>query len=204
MSVLHTLFPKGRAELLKQLFRPPFKEVHLRELTRQSGLSIRAIQKEITTLHGIDIVTVRKDGNRSYIRANTEHPCFNELSAFVLKLDGLQEALAAALEKVEGVEVAFLFGSVAKGLEKAHSDVDLIVIGKVGLRTLAPILRPISQRFGREINAHVLTAESWSEKMAEGDAFVCKVANEKRLFVKGNANEFKTMGHQWLAKAAQN
>lgn len=201
MSILHTLFPKGRAEALRLLFQAPYREMHLRELARQSGLSIRAVQKEIAILGSIDLITIRKDGNRSYIRANPEHPAYPQLSAFIHKVDGLSEALEKAFEGVEEVEIAFIFGSVAKGEEKAASDVDLMVIGRIGLRALVPILRPIGLRFGREINPHLLTSEEWKEKYNNGDIFVYKVAHEAQIFLKGNANELKAMGHEQLAKA---
>lgn len=63
------------------------------------------------------------------------------------------------------MEIAFIFGSIAKGTENARSDVDLMVIGSADLRTLAPILRPISEKYGCVINPYVLTRESWKENV---------------------------------------
>ena len=56
----------------------------------------------------------------------------------MLKIVGLGDLLAEALRGLKGVEVAFVFRSLAAGAGGAGSDVDLMVIGDVGLRALAP------------------------------------------------------------------
>ncbi|PSQ92521.1 MAG: hypothetical protein BRD57_02625 [Proteobacteria bacterium SW_6_67_9] len=49
----------------------------------------------------------------------------------VRKTVGLAEPLRGALSSLQGgVEVAFLYGSVAEGTDRAESDIDLMVIAR--------------------------------------------------------------------------
>jgi len=193
MNLLTLLFPKVRAEILRLLFAVAGRELHLRDLTRQSGLSIKTVQNEFAKLSAADLVTSRRDGNRRYYRANASHPLFPDLQQLVLKTAGLRDVLAEALRGVKGVEVAFVFGSLASGAGKAASDVDLMVIGDAGLRTLAPRLRRASERIGREINPATLTVAEFA-KGRKSNPFLGDVLAKEKLFVKGGADELERLG----------
>jgi predicted nucleotidyltransferase len=193
MLLLNVLFPKVRAELLRVLFADPAVELHLRELVRQSGLGLGTVQEELAKLEEAELIRARADGNRKLFRANTEHPVFADLHGLVTKTAGVSAVLADALSGLAGVDLAFVFGSWARGKAGADSDIDLMVIGKTGLRALAPRLRPAMARCGREINPHVLAPEEWTKRLRDGDAFVADVARQPKLFVKGGTDEFERM-----------
>lgn len=182
-----------KAELLRLLFGLSQPELHLRELGRQSGLSLSTVQQELRRLTRVGLVTARKDGNRIYYRANSDHPVHRDLCALVLKTDGLAGVLQPALKTAE-VSLAFVFGSVARGDTGAGSDVDLMVIGEVGLRKLTSLLSGIAGRVGREINPHVMTPEEFAKRKADRDHFVTSVLGSPKLFVKGTEHELGKMG----------
>lgn len=188
MSLLQILFPQVRAEVLRLLFADDTRELHLRELTRQSGLSLGTLQTEVEKLRAADLLLSRRDGNRLYFRANAAHPLFADLRQLVLKTAGLREVLADALRDVPGIELAFVFGSLAAGTGKAGSDVDLLVIGDAGLRALAPRLRPAAERLGREINPVTMTAAEFIRDRTK-KPFLRDVLAKDKLFVKGNSDE---------------
>ena len=188
MSLLQILFPQVRAEVLRLLFADETRELHLRELTRQSGLSLGTLQTEVEKLRAADLLLSRRDGNRLYFRANAAHPLFADLRQLVLKTAGLREVLADALRDVPGIELAFVFGSLAAGSGKAGSDVDLLVIGDAGLRALAPRLRPAAERLGREINPVTMTVAEFARDRAK-KTFLRDVLAKDKLFLKGNSDE---------------
>jgi len=192
-SLLSVLFPQGRAEMLRLLFAAAGRELHLRELTRQSGLGLGTVQDELLKLTRAGLVTSRRDGNRRYYRANAEHPLFSDLQQLVLKTAGLRDVLAEALQGLKGVEVAFVFGSLAGGVGGAASDVDLMVIGDAGLRALAPRLRQAGARLGREINPVTLTAAEFARDRRR-KAFLADVLAKEKLFVKGGPDELARLG----------
>ena len=189
MSVIHVLFPKVRAELVRLLFADPAKELHLRELVRLSHLSIGTLQAEVRKLSAAGLLISHRDGNRLYYQANTNHPIFPELQSLALKTTGLREQLATALTGLPDIELAFVFGSQASGTAGADSDVDLLVIGGVGLRLLAPRLRPVTSTLGREVNPHVLSRETFVAKARANDAFITNVLAAPKLWIIGGADE---------------
>jgi predicted nucleotidyltransferase len=175
------------------LFGLGSSELHLRELVRQSGLSLGTIQQEIQRMIRVGLVTARKDGNRICYRANSEHPVYPDLRSLVLKTDGLVGVLQPALDGRD-VNLAFIFGSVALGEAQPGSDVDLMVLGSIGLRRLSTLLSGLAERIGREINPHVMTPVEFLERKSRRDHFITAVLESPRLFVKGTEHEFKAMG----------
>jgi len=193
MSLLEVIFPQVRAEVLRLLFADEGRELHLRELTRQCGLSLGTLQTEVEKLRAADLLLTRRDGNRLYFRANAAHPLFTDLRQLVLKTAGLREVLADALRDVPGIELAFVFGSLASGDGKAGSDVDLMVIGDAGLRALAPRLRKAAEQLGREINPVTMTAADFARDRTK-KAFLRDVLENNKLFIKGNDHELARLG----------
>src|SRR5262245_2635317 len=133
MTLVDIVSSRGKAELLRLLFGIEKREFHLRELARQSRLALGTVQQELARLLRVGLVTSRKDGNRVYYRANANNPVYTDLRSIVLKTAGLVDGLREALGD-SGVEVAFVFGSVAKESAEPGSDVDVMIIGSVGLR----------------------------------------------------------------------
>jgi len=114
---------RRKAEILRLLFGLEPKEYHLRDLARRSQLALRTVQLELVRLVSVGLVTTRRDGNRVYYQANRENPLYADLRNIVLKTTGLVSILGERL-KSPGIELAFVFGSVATGLAKPESDVD--------------------------------------------------------------------------------
>lgn len=161
---------------------------HLRDIQRKSNLSIGSIQKEMAKLKKLDIVTSMRDGNRLYYASNASHPLYKEICGLVEKTSGVMQKLKEALSPIKGIECAFVFGSFAKGKEKSHSDIDLMVIGSVGLRTISSKLRKITLQTERETNPHIYSMRSWKEKLKKQEHFITSVMNEQKVFLIGDEN----------------
>ena len=183
-----------KAEVFRLLFSVNQPEIHLRELVRQSGLSLGTVQQEVARLCTAGVISSRRDGNRMYYRANAEHPAHPELSSLVLKTSGLASVLREALKEEDSILSAFVFGSVAGGQAKAGSDVDLMVIGSIGLRKLSALLADAAEKIGREINPHIIAPQEWLERARRNDHFVASVRQSKKIFVKGTDGELAAMG----------
>ena len=187
------LSSRVRAEIFRLLFGLDEKELHLREIERQAGLSLGTIRQDLQKLMKLDLVTARRDGNRLYYQANIEHPLYPDIRKLVLKTAGLVEIFKRVLEREE-VKIAFVFGSLASSKEKAASDVDLMVIGAVGLRTLSTWLSGVSEQIGREINPHTMTVEELQRRKEKGNHFLSNVLESPKLFIIGKENDLAAMG----------
>ncbi len=187
------LTSRVRAEIFRLLFGLVEKELHLREIERRSGLTAETIRRDLKKLIKLDLVKTRQDGNRLYYCANKEHPIYLQIHLLVLKTAGLVEVLQKVLER-EGIEMAFIFGSVASGTERANSDIDLMVVGGIGLRKLTGWLTGVSQEIGREINPHIMKLTEFQRRRQEHDHFLSQVLASPKLFVVGREDDLTAMG----------
>ena len=143
------------------------------------------------------LVTRRKDGNRVYYSASAGHPLADDLRQIVLKTAGLTDVLANALDN-EAIRCALVFGSVAAGTAR-ESDIDLLVIGDIGLRKVTELLAGVGDRLGREINSHVLSPAEFASRVASKEHFVTSVMRSKKIFVKGSQRELaQWQNNGWL------
>ena len=192
-ALAELLSSRVKAEILRLLFGVQDQELHVREIERQSGLTDATVRQELKRLVRLGLIEARRDGNRIYYHAQKQHPLFFDIHNLVLKTTGLVEVLRNALAH-DDIRVAFVFGSVANSTEKAHSDVDLMVIGSIGLRQLTKLLSGVSGQVGRELNPHIMAVEEFKKRRKTRDHFLTTVLATPRLFVKGNEHELETMG----------
>jgi predicted nucleotidyltransferase len=199
MNQLELLFPKARVELFKHLLLPPTPQLHLRELARLSSLAVGTIQREVKILLSAGVIQERRDGNRLYFEADKSNPIFQELQSMTLKTTGASEVIRKAVGLIQGIDFSFIYGSFADGTADHASDIDLMVIGKCGLRKLSSPLREASEKINREINPTVYTANHFKERFKKGDAFLTQVFESEKLWISGNSNEFEAMAKQRMA-----
>ncbi len=202
MSILSDLLSSRiKAEVFRLLFGPVKRELHVRELERRAGLSLSTVRQELKRLSRVGVVTARKDGNRTYYKANSEHPLFTEICGLVLKTSGLVEVLQEALRGAE-IRVAFVFGSVASHSEKAHSDIDVMVLGNVSSRKVSGLLYGLESRVGRAVNPHVLSVDEFLKRKNADDHFLTSVLDAPKLFILGDAHELARLGEERVAQSA--
>jgi predicted nucleotidyltransferase/DNA-binding HxlR family transcriptional regulator len=193
-SLAELLSSKVKAEVFRLLFGLHGQPLHLRELERRSGLAIGTVRQELNRLAKLGLVEPRVDGNRRYYSAREDHPLYPEIRGLVLKTTGLADQLREALKKTTSVRVAFVFGSVAQARERAHSDIDLLIVGELGLRELIKLLHGIADAVGREINPKVFTPEEFRRRKRIEDPFLSRVLAAPRIIVIGNEDELGSLG----------
>jgi len=91
------------------------------------------------------------------------------------------------------IEIAFVYGSVARTEELSTSDVDLMIVGDVGLADLVPGLRRAEKALGREVNPTIYSSEEFLQKRKEGDSFINTVLSDSKIFLKGNDSELEAL-----------
>jgi DNA-binding transcriptional ArsR family regulator len=131
-STLDSLFPSVRAGLLSATMLQPEHWWYMTELAKHLGVPPSSLQRELDSLVGAGFLLRRQDGRRIYFKANTEAPLFPELRGIVEKTTGVVPALTTALGKFrEKIDLALIYGSMARGQEHAGSDIDLMVVGRI-------------------------------------------------------------------------
>ncbi len=185
---------RARIELLRVLLLSGGARFYVRELVKMTGLPQGSVQRELGNLEKAGVVLRERSGRQVYYRINDRCLIIPELRSIFVKTVGLADVLRASLAELSGrIAVAFVFGSVASGKERAESDVDLFVVGDVSLAQLSQALDPAERKLGREVNPVVFPAEEFRERLKTGDHFVTSVMQETKLFLIGGNDELRKL-----------
>ena len=191
---LAALFPKTRQAILAATLMEPARSWYLTDLARRLGVSPSSLQLELSSLTAAGIIRRREDGNRTYYQANTESPIFPDLYGLLLKTAGVHDVIRASLDGLENqIDVAFVYGSVARSEERSSSDIDLMVVGEVRLSDLAPRLKVAETKLNRPVNPSVYPPEEIAKKLAHGHHFLSTVMGGEKFFVVGTVDELATI-----------
>lgn len=128
-NMADALFPKVRQRVLAVLFGNPGRSFYANEVIALAQSGTGAVQRELLGLSEAGLVLVSKQGNQKHYQANAAAPVFAELRGLVLKTMGLVDVLKIALAPLlPQIELAFVYGSVAKQQDTAHSDIDVMIV----------------------------------------------------------------------------
>lgn len=190
--MVDALFPAVRTGVLSATMLQPEHWWFMTELARHLEITPSSLQRELESLVSAGILLRRQDGRRTYFKANTDSPLFPDLKGMLEKTTGIVPAIRAALQQFENrIEIALLYGSVARGEEHSASDVDLMIVGTLKQIDLLPALRKLEAAFRREVNATLFTSEEFHRKLAAKDHFVDSVLQGKTILLKGTLHELE-------------
>jgi predicted nucleotidyltransferase len=187
MTLADALFPRTKQRILGVLFSQPDRAIHLRELARIAEVNPSSIQREVRTLVDAGILTRVTRGNLQEFQANRECPVFDELSGFARKTFGIADVIRSALEGLS-IDVALIFGSIAKGIASAHSDVDVLIISNTGYREALARMMAIEKKIGRPINIKHFRADEFQDLARSGNAFALEIIDGPKILLKGSAH----------------
>jgi len=190
MNLLDTLFGVQRQRALGWLLLHPDDALHVRELARLTGTSAGSLHRELARLAEAGLLTRSARGNQVLYQANRACPVFSELAGLFRKTGGVADVLRAALAPLAGqIELALLFGSVARGEESAHSDIDVLVVGSAGFAEVVTALHGSQNTLGREINPVVYSVPEWQARLARDDHFARDILSRPTILLLGKRHD---------------
>ncbi len=189
---LDALFPKTRQAILGAMLIDPARSWYLSDLARHLGVTPSSLQRELHSLVRGGIVRRNADGNRVYFRIDPDCPFLSELRGIILKTVGLRNVLQECLDPLrDRIRVAFVYGSMARSQERSASDVDLMVIGSVGLAQIAPVLKKAEISLGRAVNPSVYSAKELVKKLSAGHHFLETVLKSEKIYIQGDQSDLE-------------
>ncbi|WP_137719234.1 nucleotidyltransferase domain-containing protein [Methylobacillus flagellatus] len=184
------LFGEYRKRVMGLLLLHPEQSYHVRELARLTHTSAGTLHKELSKLSEAGILQSTKVGNQQRYSANVQCPIFEELASILRKTSGLVEVIANALSSVRHqIELAFVFGSVARGEQQTYSDIDVMIIGDISFGDVVGLLHQCQTSLKREINPVVYSIDGFNSRMANNDSFLKEVLQKPKLFIVGDDHE---------------
>jgi predicted nucleotidyltransferase len=193
--MLERLFTsRVRVRLLTLFITHPSESFYIRQITRITGETYNNIRQELQNLAALGFIHEERQANALYYKVNTEHFLFPEIKILILKTEAVGDRLREALSTLGNIQVAFLYGSTAKGTDFPSSDIDLMVIGEVNLDVLDKMINTIEEEIGRTVNYTLFSAKEWQNRVKQRNSFVKDVLIHKKIFLLGDINDLSAIG----------
>ncbi|MGH6637508.1 MAG: transcriptional regulator [Polaromonas sp.] len=190
-SLADALFPKVRQRVLAVLFGTPNRSFYANEVIALAQSGTGAVQRELTGLSEAGLLTVSKQGNQKHYQANADAPIFAELRGLVLKTMGLADVLRVALIPLAAqIDLAFVYGSVAKQQDTAHSDIDVMIVSpSLGYADVFGALESANTTLGRKVNPTLYTPADLAKRIEQNNAFVTRVLQQPKIWLTGSEEQ---------------
>jgi predicted nucleotidyltransferase len=105
----------------------------------------------------------------------------------------MHDVLSIALDPLrKKINLAFVYGSVARSSETEQSDIDLMVVGRVDFGIVVSKLSEAQKTLNREINPTVYSVKEFRDKMRGN--FLKTVLSERKLFIIGDEDVLRELG----------
>jgi predicted nucleotidyltransferase len=175
----------GRLRALRALFAEPGRGFGQRELAAEAGLDPGGVARLLKRWTAAGLVTRRQQDGLPRYYASTD-PALAPLVTLMQQDSALVRTLREAIAAVKGVEVALVFGSVARGAEGAASDLDVLVLGSASELKLNAALKPAGRALGRAVHATASTIESFKNQLRGGESFALSLVQGPRIMLIGD------------------
>lgn len=190
-SLADALFPKVRQRVLAVLFGTPDHSFYANEVIALAQSGSGAVQRELASLSEAGLLTVTRLGNQKHYQANPSAPVFAELRGLVLKTIGLADSLRSALAPLATrIDLAFVYGSIARQQDTAQSDVDLMIVSpNLAYGELFGALESATVALSRKVNPTLYSPAEWSKRISQDSAFITRVLQQPKIWLIGNEEQ---------------
>lgn len=192
-TIQDALFSGVQQRVLGILFGQPDRQFQSAEIIRMVDSGTGAVHRQLSTLAASGLVNVTRIGNQKHYQANPDSPVFDELCGLIRKTVGLAVPIRDALEAYrDQIDVAFVYGSVARNEDSARSDIDLMIFGNdLDYVGIYKAIKSAEDILHRPINPNLTTLDEWQKKIIKGNSFIAKVAKQSKLYIYGSDNDLR-------------
>lgn len=176
-----SLRSKITQKILNLFFSNEKEKFYINELAKLIKENPSNVYKKLIEFKREGLFSDEFQGKERYFFLNHKYPFLKEYKKIVLKGFGFEKILKEKLEKLGGVESAYIFGSYAKDQLSLESDIDLLIIGGFNTLKLQKILLEVQRLTGREINSIELTKKEFERKKREEDPFLKDIFSKRYI-----------------------
>ncbi|RMF89206.1 MAG: hypothetical protein D6733_06805 [Methanobacteriota archaeon] len=185
----HTMLARvsRHKDIIKLLLKYPDRTFTVRELSKLSKASYSTTWRLIKDLHGTGTISTERIGPSVSVRLNKKSSFVPEIRK-ILEIEPSPHRLAAKefaekAREIESVERIILFGSVAKGIEKLSSDVDIAVIAD-SMKDKRKIER-IADRILKTMQINIIPLIMTREEAVENPQFREELEKGETMYERG-------------------
>ncbi len=150
----------GQARLLSALLLAS-DELSLTDLAERAELAYATAHREVARLIDAGILTERQVGRTRLIRGNPDSPLAAPLREILTVVSGPVVLLAEELGRIDGIDLAFLYGSFAARLRGVDGpsphDIDVMIVGAPDVDAVYEACTRVESAVHRPVNPTVLS-----------------------------------------------
>ncbi len=190
-SLGEALFSKTQRQILGLLFGHPERTYFAKEIYTLAGVGVGTAHRELDKLTSVGLLTLEHVGNQKHYKANKKSPIFEELKGIVQKTFGLADVLRDRLSgQRDAIDLAFIYGSVAKQSDRATSDIDVLIVSReLSYSELLALFVSTEQTLGRTINPTIYLPEEFKHKLGSDNNFIKRVIEQPKIFLIGTEDD---------------
>lgn len=177
-----------RRKLLAYFFTNPENKLYLREIAVIIKEDPGNLSKELSRFVQEGLFMAEERGSQKYFFLNRGYPLYREIESIVSKTIGLEGAIKKALSEIDGIVLAFIYGSFAKDRQNAMSDIDLAIIGDIDEDQLLSRISQLQRFLHREINYTLYSKNEWDKTKKDTGTFTANIYNEPKIILIGGEN----------------
>lgn len=174
-----------RKKILAYFFTNPSANLYLREISSILKEDPGNLSKELNKLTQEHLFNSTLRGNQKYFLLNTSHPLYKEIKSVISKTIGVEGALRKAIDKIQGIKLAFIYGSFARDAENSISDIDLFIVGSPDKDLVMEKIEVLEKGLQREINYNIYPEKEFYTRIKKRDSFLINIIKERKIILKG-------------------
>ena len=148
------------------------------EIVATTGAGLHPVQVALETLGKGGVVRRETMAGQTVYRANQEGLAGQAMRLLALQTLGtsLVELLGAEINRLQMLS---LVGSLARNTAQPTSDLDLLLVGRIDEQEVSRRLRPLEQRYGRQIDLNIMSTEDFRAASAAQDTYLLQLIREQ-------------------------
>ncbi|MGK7389509.1 MAG: ArsR family transcriptional regulator [Candidatus Cyclobacteriaceae bacterium M2_1C_046] len=155
---------KTRIKLLLKFFSNSNSTAYLRSLADEFNESTNSVRLELNSMTKAGLLTSKENGRTIEYQANKKHPLFPEINNLVLKHFGLYNIAENVVKRLGNVELAFVTGDYANGIDGGI--IDLVLIGDIDRVALDGMIHKVEKKINRRIRPLILSNDEFDSLKA--------------------------------------
>lgn len=169
---------KTRIKLLLKFFLNSNNTAYLRNLENEFHESTNSIRIELNRFEDAGLLMASTEGNKKIFKVNTTNSFYKDLHSLVKKYFGIDRIIEDIVLKLGDLQMAYLAGNLAKGLN--DEVIELVLIGNINSTYLKSLVTKLENEIKRKIIIREYDTISFALK-AEGqmDSFLLLWDKEK-------------------------
>jgi predicted nucleotidyltransferase len=176
---------RTKRNLLKLFLTNPDGTFYVREIARLTNEPVNAVRRELDYLGKAGLLKSSSRGNQKYYSVKKDFPFYSELKKIIYATVALGNYLNVKLSDSREIELAFIYGSVARNEENEKSDIDLFVVGEIDEDELHRIILEIEHDIGRQVNYSLMDRNEFNQRKEKGEPFIKRILEESKIVLKG-------------------